>query len=212
MMPRAGRVALPSRTMRSTVRRTVSTGMANPTPALAPEGEKMAVFTPIRRPCTTRSPSPSTASGTSRSPSSKTVSRRKKKTSNSQQAQQHDNKCSKSMQTTAQEATRGKGRRQGKNAPQECMRGHANSKTTCLSRAQEGDRTRAPPPYLGVQQRPSGVPRVYGGIRLHHASDHAPPNRADVPPHPRDDASCQSAVEPEGIAYGQHVLTHLQTL
>ena len=49
-MPRPGVGTRPVVISSDTTRFTVSTGMANPSPAFEPEGEKMAVFTPISRP------------------------------------------------------------------------------------------------------------------------------------------------------------------
>jgi hypothetical protein len=49
-MPIPGVGTRPSRISSGTTRLTTSTGMAKPMPALAPEGEKIAVLTPISRP------------------------------------------------------------------------------------------------------------------------------------------------------------------
>ena len=48
--PSTGLVTLPNWMICSTIPLTLSTGSANPTPSDAPDGEKIAVLTPIRRP------------------------------------------------------------------------------------------------------------------------------------------------------------------
>ena len=58
MMPIPGLRTRPFLMRSGTTRFTTSTGTAKPMPALAPEGEKMAVLTPIRRPAESSSGPP----------------------------------------------------------------------------------------------------------------------------------------------------------
>ena len=58
MMPMPGLRTRPARISSGTTRLTTSTGIAKPMPALAPEGETMAVLTPISRPAESSSGPP----------------------------------------------------------------------------------------------------------------------------------------------------------
>jgi len=86
-------------------------------------------------------------------------------------------------------ATRAGGLRR-KRAGREEARSRATGKSTKI----KGHRR-----YLGVQQWSPGVPRVDGGVRLHHPPDHAPPTNRMSRPTPEMMPAVSVRSSPKGL-------------
>mmetsp|Transcript_9361 Transcript_9361/g.24035 ORF Transcript_9361/g.24035 Transcript_9361/m.24035 type:complete len:243 (+) Transcript_9361:2691-3419(+) len=97
------------------------------------------------------------------------------------------------------------------NMPDSVGRHRKADARACPGRRENG-RVDADEPARRVQQRPAGVSRVDGSVRLDDAADGSPCHALDVPAHAGHDATRQRLVQPERVAYRVNLLAHAEAV